>query len=92
MPRNQGKTKIVMENNKSSRVQSSVFLGYKPAPKGKEPTKEELALIKDHVENWNRPAHLSEAAMMGDVAKGCQFLKENMLGGKSIEELLRGLR
>jgi hypothetical protein len=30
--------------------------------------------------------------MMGDVAKGCQFLKENMLGGKSIEELLRGLR
>lgn len=70
-----------MENNKSSRVQSSVFLGYKPAPKGKEPTKEELALIKDHVENWNRPAHLSEAAMRGMLQRGVNFSKKICLEG-----------
>jgi hypothetical protein len=81
-----------MEKEKLSRVQPSVFLGYQPAPKGKEPTKEELALIKDHVENWNRPAHLSDAAMRGDLAKGCQYIKENMLGERSIEELLSKLK
>ena len=53
---------------------------------------EELALIKDHVENWNRPAHLSDAAMRGDLAKGCQYIKENMLGERSIEDLLSKLK
>lgn len=53
-------------------------------------TPEEIALIKDHIENWNPEGRVSEYIKKGRIDKLCQAMKKEILkGSNSIEELLQ---
>lgn len=51
-------------------------IGYQPAKPSREHTPEEIALIKDHIENWNPAGHVLDHIKNGNYQKGCDYIKE----------------
>ena len=57
------------------------FSGYQPAAPGREHTPEVIALIKDHVENWNPAGRILDHIKNGNYQKGADYIKDYIKSG-----------
>lgn len=59
-------------------------IGYQPAKPGREHTPEEIALIKDHIENWNPAGHVLDHIKNGNYQKGADYIKNFIESGLGV--------